>query len=46
MKGCARGKLEKVALVAMMRRIIVIPNAMLKTNTTWREPCADALRKN
>jgi transposase len=34
----ARGKLEKVALVAVMRRIIVILNAMLKTNTTWRQP--------
>ena len=42
----ARGKLEKVALVAVMRRIIVILNAMLKTNTTWRQPCAVALDKN
>jgi hypothetical protein len=29
-----RGKCEKVALVAVMRRIIVILNAMLKT---WRQ---------
>ena len=36
----ARGKLEKVALVAVMRRIIVILNAMLKTNTTWRQASA------
>jgi transposase len=42
----ARGKLEKVALVAVMRRIIVILNAMLKTNTTWKQPCAAALEKN
>ena len=42
----ARGKLEKVALVAVMRRIIVILNAMLKTNTTWRQPCAAAIDKN
>jgi len=37
MNGCARGKLEKVALVAVMHRIIVILNAMLKTNTTWTQ---------
>ena len=42
----ARGKLEKVALVAVMRRMIVILNAMLKTNTTWTQPCAAALEKN
>jgi hypothetical protein len=41
----ARGKLERV-LVAVMRRIIVILNAMLKTNTTWTKPCAAALEKN
>jgi transposase len=42
----ARGKLEKVALVAVVRRIIVILNPMLKTNTNWRQPCAAALDKN
>ena len=42
----ARGKLEKVALVAVMRRIIVILNAMLKTNTTWRQASAAALEEN
>lgn len=31
----ARGKLEKVALVAVMRKIIVTLNAMLKTDTKW-----------
>jgi hypothetical protein len=36
MNSCARGKREKVALVAVMRRIIVILNAMLKSNTTLR----------
>jgi hypothetical protein len=41
----ARGKREKVALVAVMRRIIVILNAMLKTNTTWTRPCAAAPKK-
>jgi transposase len=42
----ARGKREKVALVAVMHRIIVILNAMLKTNSTWREPGAAPLEKN
>jgi hypothetical protein len=42
----ARGKREKVALVAAMHRIIVILNAVLKSNTTWRQPCAAVLEKN
>jgi len=42
----ARGKLGKVALVAVMRSIIVILDAMLESNTTWRQPCAAALEKN
>lgn len=43
----ARGKLEKVALVAVMRKIIVTLNAMLKTDTLWRPPCpAAALEKH
>jgi transposase len=42
----ARGKREKVALVAVMRRIIMILNAMLKTNTTWRQSCTAALETN
>jgi len=35
----ARGKLPKVALVAAMRRLLLILNAMLKSHTTWRPPC-------
>jgi transposase len=35
----ARGKLPKVALVATMRRMLLILNAMLKSHTTWRPPC-------
>jgi transposase len=34
-----RGKLPKVALVAAMRRLLLILNAMLKSHTTWRPPC-------
>jgi transposase len=33
------GKPTKVALVAAMRKMILILNAMLKTQTTWRPPC-------
>jgi transposase len=35
----ARGKPPKVALVAAMRRMLLILNAMLKSHTTWRPPC-------
>lgn len=35
----ARGKLQKVALVAVMRKIIVTLNAMLKADSLWRPPC-------
>jgi transposase len=35
----ARGKPFKVALVAAMRKLIIILNAMLKTNSPWRPPC-------
>jgi len=35
----ARGKLPKVALVAAMRRLLLMLNAMIKTHTTWRPPC-------
>jgi transposase len=34
-----RGKLPKVALVASMRRLLLILNAMVKSHTTWRPPC-------
>lgn len=37
----ARGKLHKVALVATMRRLLLILNAMIKTNAPWSPPCAD-----
>jgi transposase len=35
----AGGKPAKVALVAAMRRLLLILNAMLKSHTTWRPPC-------
>jgi len=33
----ARGKLPKVALVACMRKLLVILNAMLRDGSTWKE---------
>jgi transposase len=35
----ASGKPAKVALVATMHKMILILNAMLKTQTPWRPPC-------
>jgi len=35
----AAGKRPKVALVAAMRRLLLILNAMLKSQTPWRAPC-------
>ena len=35
----ARGKPKKVALVAAMHKLILILNAMLKTDSLWRPPC-------
>ena len=35
---CARGKKRKVALVACMRKLLTILNAMLKHRTSWQEP--------
>jgi transposase len=32
----ARGKLKKVALVACMRKLIIIMNAMIRDNTEWQ----------
>ena len=32
---CAAGKAEKVALVACMRKLLTIINAMLKHQTPW-----------
>jgi transposase len=34
----ARGKPAKVALVACMRRLVVLLNSLLKTRTPWRPP--------
>lgn len=34
----AKGKLKKVALVACMRKLLVILNAMIRDNTTWQAP--------
>lgn len=36
-KLLAAGKMKKVALVACMRKLLVILNAMVKSNTPWRE---------
>lgn len=36
-----RGKAKKVALVACMRKLITILNAMLKHRTSWSAPCPD-----
>lgn len=35
----ARGKLHKVALVATMRKLLLILNAIIKTDTPWSEAC-------
>ena len=37
----ARGKPRKLALAAVMRKLIVTLNAMIKTNSLWRPPCPD-----
>ena len=37
----ARGKLHKVALVATMRKLLLILNAIIKTDTPWSEPCLE-----
>jgi len=34
-----RGKAKKVALVACMRKLVTILNAMLKHHTVWSAPC-------
>ena len=36
----AAGKIKKVALIACMRKMIVILNAMVKNNRDWNESCA------
>ncbi len=38
---CAAGKLKKVALIACMRKVLTILNAMVRNGTTWQpEFCA------
>jgi transposase len=37
----ARGKLHKVALVATMRKLPLILNAIIKTDTPWSESCLE-----
>jgi transposase len=39
----AAGKPAKVAIIAAMRKLLVILNAMLKTNSPWSPPCAIAV---
>jgi len=34
----ARGKPKKVALVACMRKLLIILNTMIRTNTAWQTP--------
>jgi transposase len=41
-KLVAAGKLKKVALVACMRKLLVILNAMLKHDTPWHHPAQSA----
>ena len=36
----AAGKPKKVALVACMRKLLIILNAMLRNRTSWRPPHA------
>jgi len=38
----ARGKPSKVALVACMRKLLCILNAMMRTGETWRPPAPEA----
>lgn len=33
---CNAGKLKKVAIIACMRKLLIIMNAMIKNNQTWR----------
>ena len=35
----ATGKPKKLALTAAMRKLLLILNAILKTNSPWRPPC-------
>ena len=33
---CAAGKLKKVAITACMHKLLIIMNAMIKSNQPWR----------
>ena len=37
----ARGKPEKLALAAVMRKLLLTLNAIIKTDTPWSEPCLE-----
>lgn len=37
----AKGKLHKVALVATMRKLLLILNAIIKTDRPWSQPCLE-----
>jgi transposase len=39
---CAAGKPHKVALIACMRKVLTILNAMTRTQTRWRDPLQTA----
>ena len=36
----SKGKPKKVALVACMRKLLIILNEMVRHNELWREPCS------
>jgi transposase len=38
----AKGKAKKVALVACMRKLLTMLNAMVRTNTAWASPVVTA----
>ena len=42
----AAGKAKKVALVACMRKLLTILNAMVKNNSTWRGSCPAEIARN
>jgi len=35
----ARGVKQKAALIAVLRKMLTILNAMVRDNTPWRSPC-------
>jgi len=36
---CAAGKAKKTAIIACMRKLLIIMNAMIKNNQMWKQPC-------